>query len=279
MPYQDYSCFKFEADKGVLFVTIDSPPINLMTIEMATEISRLTQEISTDDTIKVIVFRSANPDYFIAHFDVTVLAQFPDTAPPRREESTEAGEAKLLFRNMPKVSIAQIEGRARGGGSEFALGLDMRFGALGKTILGQPEIAVGILPGGGGTQRLPRLIGRSRALEVIMGGLDLSAEMAERYGYINRALPADELAPFVEKLAYRIASYSSDAIALNKRSVLNAEEMPLSEGLLEESYLFGQLAAQPDAKRRMNLALEAGAQTYQGELDFDQIITKLDDGL
>ena len=111
-----------------------------------------------------------------------------------------------------------------------------------------------------------------------MGGMDLSAETAERYGYINRALPPDELGPFVEKLAYRIASYSSDAIALNKQSVLNAEEMPLADGLLEESYLFGQLASQADAKRRMNRVLELGAQTYQGELDFDQLVARMDQG-
>ena len=227
MSYQDYRCFKFREDRGVLFVTIDSPPINLMTLEMASEITRLTGEIAADDGVKVVVFRSANPAYFIAHFDVTVLAQFPDTPPPKQQETAEAAATRVLFRSMPKISIAQIEGRARGGGSEFALSLDMRFGALGKTVLGQPEIAVGILPGGGGTQRLPRLIGRARALEVVMSGMDLSAETAERYGYINRALPPDELGPFVETLAYRIASYSSDAIALLGNS---SKSLPTTSG-------------------------------------------------
>ena len=274
MPYEEYKTFNFRADRGVLFVMIDSPPINLMTPDMVEDINRLTREVAADDEIKVIVFRSANPDYFIAHYDVTVLAQFPDEPPPKPEEVAGFGYA---FKNMPKITIAQIEGRARGGGSEFALALDMRFGVLGKTILGQPEISVGILPGGGGTQRLPRLIGRSRALEVIIGGLDVTAEVAERYGYLNRAMNADEIGPFVEKLAYQIASYSSEAIALNKQSVVNAEAMTLEEGLLEETYLFGQLAAMPDAKRRMTRILEAGAQTYEGELDFDQLVKKLDD--
>jgi enoyl-CoA hydratase/carnithine racemase len=108
-----------------------------------------------------------------------------------------------------------------------------------------------------------------------MGGLDVNAELAERYGYLNRALPAEEIGAYVERLAYQIASYSSEAIALNKRSVLNAETMGLADGLLEETYLFGQLAAAPDAKRRMKEILELGAQTYEGELDFDALIEKL----
>jgi enoyl-CoA hydratase/carnithine racemase len=272
MAYDGYQTLEFDVDRGVLFVTIDSPPINLMTLDMVDDLQRLSEEVAADEAVKVIVFKSANPDYFIAHFDVTVLERFPDEPPPKPEQVSGFG---LAFREMPKISIAQIEGRARGGGSEFALTLDMRFGVLGKTILGQPEIAVGILPGGGGTQRLPRLIGRARALEVIMGGLDVNAELAERYGYLNRALPAEEIGAYVERLAYQIASYSSEAIALNKRSVLNAETMGLADGLLEETYLFGQLAAAPDAKRRMKEILELGAQTYEGELDFDALIEKL----
>ena len=277
MPYEGYNAFKFRSDRGVLFVTIDYPPINLMTIEMAEEITRLTGEIIADDGVRVVVFDSANPDYFIAHFDVTVLEMLPDEPPPKPEELEGGRLARELFRTMPKVSIAKIEGRARGGGSEFTLTFDMRFGAIGKAILGQPEIGVGILPGGGGTQRLPRLIGRSRALEVVLGGQDFSAETAERYGYINRALPPDEIGPFVEDLAYRIASYPAESIALNKQSVLNTEEMSIVEGLLEESYLFGKLASLPESKARMRKALEAGIQTYEGELDIIKTFDKMGD--
>ncbi len=275
MAYQNYSTFKFRHERGVLFVTIDNPPINLMTIEMAMEIARLADEVSADDATRVIVFKSANPDYFIAHFDVTVLAQFPSEAGPKPTQLEGMAAALEAFRTMPKVSIAMIEGRARGGGSEFTLAMDMRFAALGKAIFGQPEISVGILPGGGGTQRLPRLVGRSRAMEVILGGADISADIAERYGYINRALPAEELKPFVEELAFRIASWSPEAIALNKQSVLNSEKPDIIDGLLEESYLFGKLAALPDAKQRMSKVLEFGGQTYEGELDFNTIEKRL----
>jgi enoyl-CoA hydratase/carnithine racemase len=279
MSYNGYKAFKFRSDGAILFVTIDYPPINLMTIEMSMEIARLAQEVAEDDAIKVIVFDSANPDYFIAHFDVTVLSQFPDVPPPRAKTLDDGKQAMELFRTMPKVSIAKLEGRARGGGSEFVLSLDMRFGAIGKAILCQPEIAVGIIPGGGGTQQLPRLMGRSRALEVVLGAKDFTAEVAERYGYINRALPPDELGGFVEDLAYRIASFPAESIALNKQSVLNAEEMPLTEGLIEESYLFGKSAALPASKHRMTTALDVGIQTYEKELDFDILVEELDQAL
>ena len=120
---------------------------------------------------------------------------------------------------MPKATIAVIEGIARGGGSELAMAFDMRFAALGKARLAQPEVAIGIIPGGGGTQRLPRLVGRARALEVVLGCDDIDAATAEAWGYVNRALPADELRPFVDKLAARIASFPLEVIAAAKRAV------------------------------------------------------------
>lgn len=274
MAYEGYKTFKFQANKGVLFVTIDSPPINLLTLDMRDDFRKLQDEVAVDDDVKVIVFKSANPEYFIAHFDMTLLSQFPDTPSPRLKE---AGGFAFNYKDMPKITIAQIEGRARGGGSEFALALDMRFGVIGQTILGQPEIGVGILPGGGGTQRLTKLIGRARALEIIMSGLDIDAEMAERYGYLNRALPADEIGPYVEKLAYQIASYPSEVIALNKKAVVCGETMDLAEGIIEEDYLFGQLACKPEAKTTMQALMDAGAQTYEGELDFDELLMKVRD--
>lgn len=274
MAYEGYKTLEFLADKGVLFVTIDSPPINLLTLDMRDDFRKLQDEVAADNDVKVIVFKSANPEYFIAHFDMTLLSGFPEQPSPRLKE---ASGFALAYKDMPKITIAQIEGRARGGGSEFALALDMRFGVSGQTILGQPEIAVGILPGGGGTQRLPKLIGRARALEIIMGGMDIDADMAERYGYLNRALPADEIGPYVEKLAYQIASYSSEVIALNKRAVVCGETKGLEDGIIEEDYLFGQLACKPEAKSNMKALMDAGAQTFEGELDFDELLRKIRD--
>jgi len=275
MNYQDYKVLKFRVEKGVLFVTIDNPPINLLTMELAGELLRLSEEVGTDEGVRVIVFDSANPDFFIAHFDVGFLTQFPDVPAPKSVDLHVPNKTYEAFRRMPKVSIAKVEGRARGGGSEFLLALDMRFGAIGRAIVGQIELALGIIPGSGGTQRLPRLMGTARALEVVLGCGDFTAEVAERYGYLNRAFPPDELTPFVEDLAFRIASFPGESIALAKKALLTANELPLMEGLVEESWIFNQSCALPTAKRRMNRFLETGGQTREMELDWGEMVKTL----
>ena len=274
MKYDRLKLLKVRIDQGVAFVTIDNPPMNLLNMELIGEFYRLQKKIAKDDDVRVIVFDSADPDFFIAHFDVSVLAVLPDEAPPKEEIKEGFHSLYEAFRTMPKVSIAKLEGIARGGGSEFVLALDMRFGAIGKAIVGQPEIVVGIIPGGGGTQRLPRLMGRSRAMEAILGGIDFPAELAEKYGYINRAFPPDELTSYVEDLAYRIASFPAESIAIAKRAVLTALELPIVEGLLEEFYLFGQACALPAAKERMNWLLQRDGQTREKELDESGLLTE-----
>jgi len=247
-------------------VTIDYPPINLLDLKMMKELNRLGKELEGDSDVRVIVFQSSDPDFFIAHADVNFILQLPKTVPPK--ETTIGGFHQIVerFRTMPKVTIGKIEGRARGGGSEFLLSLDMRFGAIGRAILSQPELTVGIIPGGGGTQRLPRLMGRGRALEVILGCVDFSAELAEQYGYINRAFPPEELTPFVEKLAYRIASFPAEAIALAKVSV-GAAELPTIEGLMEEAHYFNQSVTTVAAQKRMAKFMKIGGQTREVELE------------
>lgn len=275
MAYEGYQFLKIRVDRGVTFVTIDNPPINLLTLELCAELVRLAGEILADDQVRVTVFDSANPDFFIAHFDVNVLAMLGGQPLPPTPELNDLCKVTEIFRRMPKVSIAKIEGRTRGGGSEFVLGLDMRFGAIGKAVLGQPEVGVGIIPGGGGTQRLPRLLGQARALEVVLGCSDFPAELAERYGYINRALPPDELTPFVEELAYRIATFPAEAIALGKKSVQNAEEMSIAEGLWEETILFTQAIQSAPAQARMKRFIELGGQTREVELDIQGLVKAL----
>ena len=168
------------------------------------------------------------------------------------------------LRTTPMVTIAKIAGRCRGGGSELVLACDMRFAALGKGVLCQPEVGVGIIPGAGGTVRLPQLVGRGRALEIILGCADFSAEVAERYGYINRALPANELDFFVDSLAYRIAGFPAEAIALAKESVATGETS-LPDQLAREEELFLRSVHSDPAKRRMAAALDAGMQTLELE--------------
>jgi enoyl-CoA hydratase/carnithine racemase len=178
---------------------------------------------------------------------------------------------------MDKVVIAQIEGRVGGGGSELAASFDMRFGVRGKTKINQMEVPLGILPGGTGTQRLPRLIGRGRAMELILAGDDLDAETAERWGYLNRIYEAKEIGPAVEKLARRIASFPAEAVRLAKQSV-DQSDRPLIEGLFEEAYLFDQTLRTAGAKANMRRFLEIGGQTREGELRMGELCAELGAG-
>src|ERR1700751_1100774 len=270
MRYSDYKCFGFGFDSGIAFVSIDHPPINLLDEVLSPEFDRLGGELEVDQAVRVVVLQSALPDFFIAHSGLGRVGAAPKTVSHTRSfRLTQIiGER---FRNMPKVTIAKVEGRAWGGGSEIALAMDMSFAAAGKAIFGQPEVAVGLVPGGGATQRLPRLMGRGRALEVLLGCNDISAELAERYGYINRALPAQELTPFVEKLAHRIASFPAHTIAHAKAAVDTGAFGSLAEGLLVEAHESDLSVASEVTQRRVKEALQVGAETYQGELELDFI--------
>jgi len=273
MAYESYACLKVRVDRGVAFVSIDHPPINLMDLAMIEELTRLRGDLENDPGVRVAVFQSANPEFFIAHVDTAYIPK-PQGVPPKSNILNPFHQMVEQYRTMPKATIGKVEGRARGGGSEFLLSLDMRFGAIGRAVFNQPEVAFGIIPGGGGTQRLPRLIGRSRALEVILGCHDFPAELAERYGYINRALPPEELTPFVEELAYRIASFPAEAIALAKAAV-DASELPVLQGLIEEAHYFNQSAVTKEAQERMVWFMGIGGQTKEAELELDQVIEKL----
>src|SRR5437763_12160111 len=158
MAYTGYECLDIRVDRGVATVTIDHPPINLYDLALIREMDRVGRELEADGNVRVVVFQSANPEFFIAHADVALIQTLPTTVPPK---ATHLGLFHAMvdrFRTMPKATIGQLEGRARGGGGEFLLSLDMRFGAIGRAILSQPAVAIGIIPGGSGTQRLPRLV-------------------------------------------------------------------------------------------------------------------------
>ena len=265
MDYKGYQCLGIRVDRGVAVVTIDHPPINLFDLPLILEMDRVGRELEADPDVRVVVMESADPEFFIAHADVNLILSLPDVAPPRPDEPSFFQQMVDRFRSMPKATIAKIEGICRGGGSELVLSMDMRFAALGQAVLGQPEVAVGIIPGGSGTQRLPRIMGRGRALEVVLGAQDFPADQAERYGYVNRALPAEELTPFIENLARRIAAFPAEAIA-GAKAALTAGELPLAQGLIEETHRFNQCAASPEARDRMQSFLAAGGQTREVEV-------------
>lgn len=268
----DFELLHITRERGVAFATIDAPPINVMTPALFRELAKFGVMVAEDDSVRAVVLRSDDPDFFIAHFDVSAIVEFPTEGVAQRP--TELGgfhEMCENYRTMPKATIVEIGGRVGGGGSELSMSCDMRFGALDKMVINQMEVPLGILPGGTGTQRLPRLLGRSRAMEIVLGGVDVDAQTAEQWGYLNRALPADELRPFVDDMAFRIASFPPKAVALAKQAVNNAIDLPLREGLLEEQYLFQQLLRTPEANPTMRRFLAAGGQTREGEMRMGQL--------
>src|ERR1700748_331988 len=198
-------------------VVIKNPPINLYDPEMFAELNVLMDAIDADKEVKVSVFESANPDYFVAHYDLERGEVIPDQ--PGAAEFSAWPRFVSRIANSRVVSIAKLRGRARGHGSELALACDMRFASKEKAVFAQVEVGVAVVPGGGATEWLCALAGRSRALEIICGANDFSADMAERYGWVNRSVPDAELDAFVDDFARRVASFELRALRLAKQLV------------------------------------------------------------
>ena len=253
MAYDDYSCLRVRVEGGIARATIDHPPINLLDLALIVELDRFGRQVESDDSIRVLILDSADPEFFAAHADVTLIQALPTDDTARHSELGVFHAMVDRFRTMPKATIVVLEGIARGGGSELALSFDMRFAAIGRAILAQPEVAVGIIPG------------RARALEIVLGCDDIDAETAAHWGYVNRALPDDELRPYVDALAARIASFPAEAIARAKTAV-DAALPDQIEGLLTEDRLFRACLSDPQAHSRMTAFLDAGGQTREVEL-------------
>ena len=271
----DFNLLTVEITSRVATVVIDNPPINIITLPLYAELMQLVEDLQRNPDLSVVVFKSANPDFFLAHFDVEAILQFPIEGDAER--SAESNPFHLMcerLRNMDKVTIAQIEGRVGGGGSELVASMDMRFGVIGKTVVNQMEVPLGILPGGSGTQRLPRLVGRGRAMEIVLGGGDLDAETAERWGYLNRIYAASDIDQAVDTLAQRIARFPQPAVRLAKASV-NAAELPLAQGLSEEAYLFARLLRTDEAQIAMRKFMAMGGQTREGEMRVADLVDEV----
>jgi len=258
---------------AVLFAAINAPPMNLEGPELIRDLVSLIQRAEADDTVQVIVFKSADPDYFISHVDVTRIKENREAA-AKLDGDASIG---LVLRHLSAsrlVTIAQIEGRARGVGSEFVLACDMRFAARESAILGQFEPAFGVIPGAGAAQHLTRLMGRGRALEVLLSADDYDAEIAERYGWINRALPAGELDDFVKRLALRIGSFPAAGHAVVKNRV-NAIALAAAEDIRRDSDLFLEGVSAPEYQKRMQAAMKRGFQTRDAEMNLGQLVADL----
>jgi enoyl-CoA hydratase/carnithine racemase len=266
----EYDTLTVRLKEGVAFVAIGNPPVNLLDMALVADLDRFNTDVRDDETIRVIVFESANPEFFLAHGDMDLVVD-PDAL--ARYAAGPGIGLYQRYRGLPQITIGKVAGRARGGGNEFLLTLDMRFAAIGRAWFGQPEVSLGIFPGSGGTQHLPRLMGSARALEVILGSDVFDAETAERYGWINRALPADDLDDYVDRLASRIASYPQAAVAAARKAV-DAAALPLEEGLKAEGELLWPVFTSPAAVERFTAALAAGAQTREGELDLERLLSQ-----
>src|SRR5689334_22052989 len=253
---------------GVLGVVIDVPPMNLIGPELVRDLVTLLSELESDEDSRVMVLESADPEYFVPHVDLTKVAEY--TAEAAKAGGPEDASLGMLWHKLselPVVTIAKLRGRARGAGSELALACDMRFAARENALLGQIEIGVGTPPVAGGVQHLARLLGRGRAMEVILGASDFNAEEAERYGWINRALPDAELDAFVARLARRIASFPADAVRSTKQ-VLNELTLPGADAIRADARRFQHLVRSDTVKARLATLFAQGLQT-RGQLELD----------
>src|SRR5690348_5540695 len=239
-------------------ITFNNPPINMFVPTTIVELRALMGEIEANPSVKVVVFESANSDFFIAHLDVAKAAERPETLGLWRD-------FVLRLTSTPVVSIAKIRGRTRGIGNEFVLACDMRFASRQSAVFGQPEVGVGLVPGGGALEWLPRLVGRSRALEIVLSGDDFDADIAERYGWVNRALDDGDLDSFVDTLAGRLASFDRETVGLAKAQ-LNRFGTPTAAELQSSNDMIFSLLAGPSAQARRAKVRDIG---YGVRSDFE----------
>ncbi len=246
-------------------VVFDYPPFNIVDATIFEGLQDLLARMDVSSSLRVVVFESANPDFYLAHFDLTgktgniMTAVGPSGLPVLMDTFVRLTKSSV-------VSIAKIRGCVRGVSSEFVLACDMRFASRENTRLGQPEVGVGVHPGGGGTERLPHLVGRGRALEIVLGANDFDGDTAERYGYVNRALPDVELDGFVDALARRIASFDRRATVAAK-NLVNDVSLPSADRLLDALNSFQTALTWPETQQRVKALFKRG---LQQDVDFEK---------
>ncbi|MGW1729084.1 enoyl-CoA hydratase/isomerase family protein [Streptomyces sp. NPDC002306] len=271
-----YETIKTELVDGVLWATIDNPPLNLIDERFVADLIALLDDTEADGGARVVVFRSADPDFFIPHVDVRRIAEY--TAAAATSGGPDDVSLGALYRRLSEarpVTIAVLEGRARGAGAEFLYACDMRFASLERAVIGQIEVGSGLFPGAGAVQQLVRLAGRGQAMQVILGSDDLDAPEAERIGVVNKALADEELMPYVERLAKRIAGFPEAAVRLAKRRI-NAAALPAKEDVQVDSGFFQILARDPSGADRMGALMQRGMQERsRTELEFGTALGEL----
>lgn len=261
MNYDNFTTFNVKLENAIAWVTFDYPPVNIQGLPMIADLNMLAQKLEVDRTVKVVVFQSAHPEIFVAHADTNFLKDMSAQAVSR--ENVKLLDLQVVLERiskLPQATIAKVEGFARGGGHEFALACDMRFAARGKAKFMQMEVAMGILPCGGGASRMARQTGLGRALEIILSAQDFDADQAEAYGTINKALEPEEIGPYVDAIATRIALWPAESINACKQTVYASIDKPIEAALKEEAYWLYQSTSQTPALKRFQWADDNGAQ-------------------
>jgi len=240
-------------------VTFDHPPINLIDYVMIGELGELLAEVERNEEPAVLVFNSADPDYFLAHYDIAADPSLVNSLPAGPTGFHPWVDILVRVSRLPAVTISAIRGRARAAGSELVLATDVRFASRERAVLGRVEVGFGAIPGGGPASRLPGLVGRGRTLEILLGGEDFNGELAERYGYVNRAIPDDEFEDFVDRFARRVSTFDRQALADIKHFV-NEVSLPADEGFPPQMDAFWKAVARPALQARASRAFEDGLQ-------------------
>ncbi|MGF1706460.1 enoyl-CoA hydratase/isomerase family protein [Enterovibrio baiacu] len=279
MKYAGFTTFTTEQNNGVLTVTFDFGTVNVQGQEMLADLNSLAMRLERDRNTKVVVFQSANPEIWVCHYDTELLKDMSDEAVSREDaQLLDLQSVCERISKVPQATIAKLEGFARGGGHELALALDMRFAARGKYKFMQMEVAMGILPCGGGASRMARQTGLGRALEIILSARDFDADEAERMGTINRALDPEEIGEYVDNLANRIAQFPAESINACKQAVYESIDKPIDEALKAEAYWLYQATSKTPALKRFTLADDQGLQhDIENQRNWDALVMNVQD--
>ncbi|MFE7423810.1 enoyl-CoA hydratase/isomerase family protein [Rhodococcus sp. NPDC057529] len=263
-----YDLIGVEVDGRIVTATVANGPMNLISSELLSEIDRFTSELEQDPQALVVVLKSSTPGFFICHAKFEDLGVLKTSAVPQSVDEAPMNPVQRIcqrLRSMNKVSIAQVEGRATGGGATIAMSCDLRYASIGGAVFNSFGVPLGTGLGGGATQFMPRLVGRTRAMELILGALDLDAETADSWGYVTRALPAAEIDEFVAAMARRIAMSVPDVIRRTKQLIANSDRLPIEDGLRAENFSLQQMAGTPEGAAGIAAFLELGGETIEGE--------------
>jgi enoyl-CoA hydratase/carnithine racemase len=266
-----YPTLDVDIDAGVAWITLNNPPVNVLDGTLIRELHEVLGTLRDDRSVRVIVFASANPEFFLAHVDIHILDQLEELEEivKRNPDVNLFQGVGELLRHQPQVTIVKLAGKARAGGAEFVAAADLTFAARETAALGQTEVLMGIVAGGGGTQYLRERVGRNRALELLLTADLVDADTAAAYGWINRSVAAAELDAVVDQVAKKIAVLSPELIAAVKNLVPPTD---LADGLKAEHDTWAELVAGTLPAQLMAQALERGAQTPEGERDLESVM-------